>query len=624
MSPYLLGPKTEQAHVETIRKANLATFVSSVFGSQDVGFYHLHEYFLDTFVADGGRLLKSQAQLFLELKTQAYISALSHGERSREEILEDLFPADLHERLLSRRPGAKQLVPSEADFLLRARNRSRALLEESMTQEAIAALPEKYIWEDFLRDVSGYVSKNFATILGTPVSLIFIATAYNHADLFHQVRKPLHPGRSNFFVTDQQQQPHLQRQQQTQQNWHTQQEPSPQDMPLTSTETLGQQNPRGATDTDDIVEKAARAARFAMQGFGQNMVGPTPQMYQTPHQRSNQIPHPHIPGPMQDQTQALGQQATPAHPQQIQYQFEPQPTPQYYHQPTFEHHQSMPSLMNQRLTNMNQQHQAYADQKAIPYPTQSAPTQVLYERARMAATAKASPSNRRAGHPSQRRPWTTDEENSLMAGLDRVKGPHWSQILAMFGPGGTINETLKDRNQVQLKDKARNLKLFFLKSGIEVPYYLQFVTGELKTRAPAQAMKHEQRDQSLAGEDRPYVDAIMSLAEGSAQSPEQAASGIEDEPEDAEEHDQLTEDIGPAQNGSFLPDITSNNNAVTGDEQQQHITSLQGAFVHNNQIPANDESQYKGPASEVSAKGCGNISNDTVMETPNVRAISLA
>ncbi|KAL8991827.1 MAG: hypothetical protein Q9169_007617 [Polycauliona sp. 2 TL-2023] len=47
-----------------------------------------------------------------------------------------------------------------------------------------------------------------------------------------------------------------------------------------------------------------------------------------------------------------------------------------------------------------------------------------------------------------------------------------------------MNETLKDRNQVQLKDKARNLKLFFLKSGIEVPYYLQFVTGELKTRAP--------------------------------------------------------------------------------------------------------------------------------------------
>lgn len=160
----------DPAHVDTIRKANMATFVSSVFGSQDVGFYYLNEYFLDTFVADGNRLLKSQAQLFLDLKTQAYISAVSNGERSREEILEDLFPINLEERLLSRRPGARQLAPSEADFLQRARNRSKALLEEMMSEEAITALPGKYIWEDFLRDVSVYVSKNFAAIVGAPVS----------------------------------------------------------------------------------------------------------------------------------------------------------------------------------------------------------------------------------------------------------------------------------------------------------------------------------------------------------------------------------------------------------------------------------------------------------------------
>jgi hypothetical protein len=80
-----------------------------------------------------------------------------------------------------------------------------------------------------------------------------------------------------------------------------------------------------------------------------------------------------------------------------------------------------------------------------------------------------------------------------MDGLERVKGPHWSQILALYGAGGSISEILKDRNQVQLKDKARNLKLFFLKSGLEVPHFLQKVTGELKTRAPAQAAKLEAR-----------------------------------------------------------------------------------------------------------------------------------
>lgn len=52
-----------------------------------------------------------------------------------------------------------------------------------------------------------------------------------------------------------------------------------------------------------------------------------------------------------------------------------------------------------------------------------------------------------------------------MAGLAEVKGPHWSQILSLYGRGGSVSEVLKDRNQIQLKDKARNLKLCYLKMG---------------------------------------------------------------------------------------------------------------------------------------------------------------
>ena len=94
----------------------------------------------------------------------------------------------------------------------------------------------------------------------------------------------------------------------------------------------------------------------------------------------------------------------------------------------------------------------------------------------------------------------------------------------MFGPGGTINESLKDRNQVQLKDKARNLKLFFLKSGIEVPYYLKYVTGDLKTRAPAQASKNEarERERQQGEEDKAHFDGvqgIMALAGAQPQFP---------------------------------------------------------------------------------------------------------
>jgi hypothetical protein len=171
----------------------------------------------------------------------------------------------------------------------------------------------------------------------------------------------------------------------------------------------------------------------------------------------------------------------------------------------------------------NDSYQSQYGGNNVPFPTQSAPTQVLYEQARQAAVAKSNPGNaRRPGLPSQRRPWSGEEENALMAGLDQVKGPHWSQILALYGAKGSISEILKDRNQVQLKDKARNLKLFFLKSNIEVPYYLQCVTGELKTRAPSQAARKEAEERArLASEDeQARFNGIMTLASGMSEHPQ--------------------------------------------------------------------------------------------------------
>jgi hypothetical protein len=73
LDPDILGFKDMQER-KVIRKANLATFISSVFGSVDVGFFHLNEGFLATMAPDGGRLLKDMARLFLDLKTQVYLS----------------------------------------------------------------------------------------------------------------------------------------------------------------------------------------------------------------------------------------------------------------------------------------------------------------------------------------------------------------------------------------------------------------------------------------------------------------------------------------------------------------------------------------------------------------------
>lgn len=160
-------------------------------------------------------------------------------------------------------------------------------------------------------------------------------------------------------------------------------------------------------------------------------------------------------------------------------------------------------------------------------PNQTFPSSILYDKARQAALSKSSAHTRREGLHSTRRPWTQEEEKALMAGLDMVKGPHWSQILTLFGQSGTMSDILKDRTQVQLKDKARNLKLFFLKTNSEMPYYLQAVTGELKTRAPTQAARKEaeERARMNSEEDQARIQGIMTLAGGLQNPPQGRTAG---------------------------------------------------------------------------------------------------
>lgn len=444
-----------------IRKVNLATFVSSVFGSKEVGFFHLNECFLDTFVPDGGRLLKSQGALYLDLKTQAFISALATGDRGKTDILNDLFPEDMASRLLARRPGAKGLTPSESDFVQRALQRKSHLMH--LPEDT--ALSEKYVWQDFLQDVSSYVSKHFDTIMAQPIRKNRkrqYATTTSHKPSTTQIQP---------VYTSLHQQPTMEIPIQPMHNsiidaaqtYYQPQQPLPQNGNSDSADHA--QSPHHHTPPNEDIQHNQQPLGVA-ESFN-NLQQPTEQP-SLQNQESRFEPAPEAPA---------SQSLSP-------------PPQQLLHQLTIGSSAPMATMqMNLGIP------------PAAPQQAQTTPTQVLYERARLAAQSKASPNARRSGLPSQRRPWTPEEETALMAGLDRVKGPHWSQILAMFGPGGSINEVLKDRNQVQLKDKARNLKLFFLKSGIEVPYYLQFVTGELKTRAPSQALKQQKLKAQLAARD---------------------------------------------------------------------------------------------------------------------------
>jgi hypothetical protein len=248
----------------------------------------------------------------------------------------------------------------------------------------------------------------------------------------------------------------------------------------------------GDTDMPSVIlsatESATRATHRALQTLQRSQYQPTPIPQANSAQQQQPIYH------SQQQSQA----------QQQYYQFPQQ--------------QSGP---------MQTPYQSPAATENLP-PNQSGTTEMLYEKARQAAAARSSTHARREGSHSTRRPWNPEEEKALMMGLDMVKGPHWSQILSLFGPNGSVSNILADRTQVQLKDKARNLKLFFLKTNSEMPYYLQCVTGELKTRAPGQLAKQaaEERAKLNTEDEKAHINGIMALGSmqnGNGQRPNPAS-----------------------------------------------------------------------------------------------------
>ncbi|KAG9534338.1 hypothetical protein KCU60_g25257, partial [Aureobasidium melanogenum] len=130
-------------------------------------------------------------------------------------------------------------------------------------------------------------------------------------------------------------------------------------------------------------------------------------------------------------------------------------------------------------------HNGSLSANAQQQPSPPQPDQETSENGQSKTSPKARSKPKTGSSATQRQPWKQEEEDALMAGLAEVKGPHWSQILSLYGRGGSVSEVLKDRNQIQLKDKARNLKLYYLKMGKEVPECLRGVTGELRKRGGA-------------------------------------------------------------------------------------------------------------------------------------------
>lgn len=430
----------------TLRKVNLSTFLLATLGLVDLGFFFLNEAFLDVFcppqnldpseslsnikqndafsitdpasIATTSRIfsqqrastkfLKAQALLFLELKTQAYISALELGDRSREEIIADLFPETLPELLLRRRDSewkaklneldggllstivpngdykpTPQIVnkvkvtftPAEYDFLQRCTLRKSSLLRDTKNTVGAAEgetvnlsqLMERYEWIRFLNDLLDYVSRNVGFLIWGPKGKV--------SQEFEKRRNQ-----------------------------------------LANASKHGGQN-GGVLRTVKIEDKGAEHADIEKPAGGEHV--------------ANNVSGNIIARPGSNQSTGARSKRTSAD----------------------------------------------ADLDASVAEVTEPEPQIDMDQLASMTTPKPSAAKRSKNRPATfRRVWTEEEESALREGL-KVKGTQWTSILELFGPGGRINEALKNRTSLQLKDKARNWKLWYIKNQVEVPDWLKAASG---------------------------------------------------------------------------------------------------------------------------------------------------
>ena len=440
-----LGSKSS-SNSSVLRRINLAQFIYGIF-SQQISLDQLEPRFMEIFVPPNGRLLKPLGSLLLELKTQVLIRA-SNG--SEGDFLDRLFSNEVEKEILARRLSTTSLFPSERDFMRRLKSR-RDILTSDISDSRAIELPERYKWDDFLYQLHVFVSKNISSLVpgkdsrsqtaGQPLpaktnSLTFTAPAVGQFSIYDPPEASK-PGETTKIGGTS----------------------------IATFTPLAGASPKSREE--DFVAKAARAAQIALHGpSGASAVRKPPVS-------------PVLTPAVSSKHRVTAGQLVPA---------------------VFQHYNPSKALSSSPRTS-GVSMPTPNDDEIVPHPSQSAPTHILYHRACQNTPSKSAVHTISTPPPvsfttSSRRPWNVNEEATLMQGLDQVRGPHWSAILALYGPGGTMNEVLKDRNQIQLKDKARNLKLFFLKASTEVPYYLNQVTGDISRRLPTKSSKRSHTSDS--------------------------------------------------------------------------------------------------------------------------------
>ena len=151
---------SEDLDASIVRKVNLATLLGSLFGNHEVGWAELDENFITLFKSEPTSPTRRGSELWIDLKVQAYIAAVVHGDYNAEDVLRNLFPTDLKERLLSNLQGSKRNDSAEADILSKVA-RVFSELHADSRDSGQSRLPSKYPLEAFLRDVHTFTQQLF-------------------------------------------------------------------------------------------------------------------------------------------------------------------------------------------------------------------------------------------------------------------------------------------------------------------------------------------------------------------------------------------------------------------------------------------------------------------------------
>lgn len=395
-SPPPLLLRGHEAYIITaIRKANLLTFLLTVLGCFNYGFELLQDTFLDIFcpntmftgnssIDQNGKFLKSQAILFLDLKTQAFISGLKEFENGidevptmkQQELLDMIFASNLADQLVLRRTGVSNgdsgdiMTPSEREFIERCDRRRENLLQYTSFKNLV----QDYDWSHFVKELLDYCHKNMGLIIWGRKG---------------RGKSPLYSFDSSEF----------------------------------DPQVLYASGAAASDETSNSATSTATSNTIINSTLTTNNVTPNNSLLNSQPENSS--------FDSSDLTSAVSQQ----------------------------------DILSQRNKNNA--------------PSTNQITKSIADAAVAVTVNHSMGAGNIVKKLKPKRTWSKDEEEALIEGLKEV-GPSWSKILDLYGPGGKITEALKNRTQVQLKDKARNWKLQYLKTGRPLPEYLLKVTGTLE------------------------------------------------------------------------------------------------------------------------------------------------